>query len=51
MRGVPGLQGTDSAPQAHPGRGREPVGGANIFSRAALLKFVPCDFEVVVQPC
>jgi hypothetical protein len=30
--GVPGPQGTDSGSRAHPGRGREPVGGANILS-------------------
>jgi hypothetical protein len=28
---VPDLQGTDSGPQAHLGRGSEPAGGANIF--------------------
>jgi hypothetical protein len=29
--GVPGLQGTDSGPQAHHGGDSEPTGGANIF--------------------
>jgi hypothetical protein len=34
--GVPGPQGTDSGPQAHPGRGCEPTGGANILSPRSL---------------
>jgi hypothetical protein len=29
--GVPGLQGTDSGPRVHPGRGYKPTGGAIIF--------------------
>jgi hypothetical protein len=37
--GVPGLQGTDSGPRAHLGRGCEPAGGANTsFPRSAFLK-------------
>jgi hypothetical protein len=47
--GVPGPQGTDSGPQAHPGRGYEPAGGANIISRVAFLSLVCWDFEVMVQ--
>jgi hypothetical protein len=47
--GVPGLQGTDSGPRAHPGRGHEPVGGASILSRATFLSFVHCGFEAAVQ--
>jgi hypothetical protein len=39
--GVPGMQGIDSDPRAHPGSGSEPTGGANIFSCAAFLNFVP----------
>jgi hypothetical protein len=38
--GVPGLQGIDSGPRAHPERGCEPAGGASILSRATLLSFV-----------
>jgi hypothetical protein len=30
VRGVPGLQGTDSGPRAHLRRGYEPTGGANV---------------------
>jgi hypothetical protein len=47
--GVPGLQGNDSGPQAHPRRDCEPTGGASIRSCAAFLSFVRWDFEVVVQ--
>jgi hypothetical protein len=46
---VPDPQGTDSGPQAHPGRGCEPTGGPNILSRAAILSLVRWDFEAVVQ--
>jgi hypothetical protein len=45
---VPGLQGTDSGPRAHPRRGCELIGGANILSRAAFLSFVRWDFKVMV---
>jgi hypothetical protein len=34
--GVPDSQGTDSGPWAHPRRGCEPVGGANILSPRSL---------------
>jgi hypothetical protein len=34
--GVPGPQGTDSGPRAHPGRGCEPTGVANILSSRSL---------------
>jgi hypothetical protein len=34
--GVHDPQGTDSGPRAHPGRGCEPAGGANILSRRSL---------------
>jgi hypothetical protein len=47
---VPNLQGTDNGPQAHPGRGGEPAGGASILSRATFLSFVPWDFDVVSSP-
>jgi hypothetical protein len=43
--GVTGRQGTNSGPQAHLGRGCEPVGGASILSRADFLSFVCWDFE------
>jgi hypothetical protein len=46
--GVSGLQGSDSGPRAHPGRGCEPAGGASILSRVAFLSFVRWDFEAVV---
>jgi hypothetical protein len=45
---VPGLQGTDSGPRAHPRRGCEPAGGASILSRAAFLSFVRWDFKAAV---
>jgi hypothetical protein len=35
--GVPGLQGTDSGPRAHLGRGSEPTGGGNISFPALLF--------------
>jgi hypothetical protein len=35
--GVTGLQGTDSGPRAHHGRGSEPTGGANISFPALLF--------------
>jgi hypothetical protein len=39
--GVPGLQGTDSGPLAHLGRGYEPAGGANSsVSRSVILNFL-----------
>jgi hypothetical protein len=47
--GVSGLQGTDSGPWAHPGRGYEPAGGASVLSRAAFLSSLRWDFEAVVQ--
>jgi hypothetical protein len=34
--GVPGPQGTDSGPRAHPGSGCKPAGGANILSSRSL---------------
>jgi hypothetical protein len=34
--GVPGPQGIDNGPRAHPGRGYEPAGGANILSSCSL---------------
>jgi hypothetical protein len=34
---VPSLQGTDSDPRAHLGRGSEPTSGANIFLPAWLF--------------
>jgi hypothetical protein len=40
--GVPGLQGTDSGPRTHLGRGREPTSGANI-------SFSPHIFSVFRQ--
>jgi hypothetical protein len=45
--GVPGPQGTDSGPRAHPGRGCEPAGGANTLFRVAFLSLVRWDFEAV----
>jgi hypothetical protein len=36
VRGVPGPQDTDNGPRAHPGRGCEPTGGANILSPRSL---------------
>jgi hypothetical protein len=36
--GVPGPQGTDSGPWAHPGRGYKPAGGTNILSPRSLSK-------------
>jgi hypothetical protein len=47
--GLPGPQGTDSGPRAHPGRGCKPVGVANILSCVAFLSLVHWDFEVMVQ--
>jgi hypothetical protein len=47
--GVSDLQGTDSGPQAHPGRGCELTGGINILSRVAFPSFICWDFEAVVQ--
>jgi hypothetical protein len=38
--GVSDLQGTDSGPRAHLGRGCEPAGGASIISCAAFLSFI-----------
>jgi hypothetical protein len=39
--GVPGLQGTDSGPQAHLGRGCEPAGGAKFsVPRSVILIFL-----------
>jgi hypothetical protein len=39
--GVPGLQGTDSGPRAHLGRGCEPAGGANFLApRSVILIFL-----------
>jgi hypothetical protein len=39
--GVPGLQGTDSGPWAHLGRGCEPAGGANFSApRSVILIFL-----------
>jgi hypothetical protein len=39
--GVPGLQGTDSGPRAHLGRGCEPAGGANFSAPcSAILIFL-----------
>jgi hypothetical protein len=36
--GVPGPQGIDSGPRAHPGRGCKPTGGANILSPRSLFE-------------
>jgi hypothetical protein len=47
--GVSGLQGTDSDPRAHLGRGCEPTGRTNIISRAAFLSFIHWDFKPMVQ--
>jgi hypothetical protein len=47
--GVSGLQGTNSGPRAHTGRGFEPAGGASILSHAAFLSFVRWDFEAMVE--
>jgi hypothetical protein len=47
--GVPSPQGTDNGSQALPGRGCEPAGGANIFSRVAFLSLVRWDFDVMVH--
>jgi hypothetical protein len=46
--GVSGLQDTNSGPRAHPGRGWETAGGANILSLATFLSFIRWDFEAVV---
>jgi hypothetical protein len=51
MQGYPVFRVPTVAPGPTPGRGYVLVGGAIIYSRAALLNFVPCDFEAVVQPC
>jgi hypothetical protein len=42
--GVPGPQGTDSGPRAHPGRGCEPVGGANILFPCSLSESCTLGF-------
>jgi hypothetical protein len=49
IREVFDLQGTDSGLRAHPERGYEPVGEANILPHAAFLSFVYWDFEAVMQ--
>jgi hypothetical protein len=41
---VPGPQGTDSGPQAHPRRGYEPAGGPTTFPRAAFLSLYVLGF-------
>jgi hypothetical protein len=38
-----------SGPQAHPERGCEPVGGANILPRATFLSFICWDFKAAAQ--
>jgi hypothetical protein len=43
--GVPGPQGTDSGPRAHPETGCEPAGGANILPRVAFLSLYVLGFQ------
>jgi hypothetical protein len=43
--GVPGLQGIDSGPRAHLGRGYEHVGGANIFFPCCFSEFCTLIFQ------
>jgi hypothetical protein len=38
--GVPDLQGTDSGPQAHLGRGNEPAGGTNYSTPRSVINFL-----------